>query len=1199
MDSEENKCTALIKYEPDYVEGEIVETKGWLARKREELRRALEAGEVRDPITGAIAAAFTIKALIGTAVATGLSLGASYLASRLASRRQATREVGRQTGQLTINSELGVLIPEIFGGDPGDGYGGTWLAPIVLSLDPIDKTQNISRQETGGGKGPGGRQTETVTEITYYFPYIALLWCRGPARLLRAKANADFIYDAYGEVSSYEGESASSYTAPYQINSYESASNGKEVTLQGSVGMTSAVQWNNVQSNGAATRQLEIHYRTGMGLSMPIEYTLNGGTPVAVTLPTTNENFGRYTVAVALNDGANTFKIQNKSATYNLGIDRIYCFPGHSTAAATTGVFDPTVAPDPNYDPALPFAPDVEYLTPRNRFRGILAVDSEGTQTGIVLHGGNAAIAIYEGNDSQQPDPVIEASINGQYGSDSTPAYRGRCYERNSNFYLTRWGGVLPNRTALIEHKSIKKFSQMCAHLCGRVNIALARYNFTGIDLALRGYRVIGNRYEPREPMNDCAQWFNTYFAEIDGVLYGKARGSVTVAAITEAALGWAESDEPDDSLTSFQITEPKESSLPKRFEVKYISLDRDGEPDVQSDVRQITNNEESAILNIPITATREEARAIAQRELYQAYVEKPVRFVASWEHLWWNVGDVVPAILDDGNTYEVELHKISGGIGSALLCEGVLIDSPIYTQPSTGAGGAFEYSPVAIPAMSILALLDIPLRDKDETENAGSGFYAAVTPRTNSSQAWTGASLYIDDVGWERIADFTLPATMGVIVSFANLSTDPTVLDTAGEIVVDLYHTSTFVPVLESFTEADLDKGANIFAFNTPLGEILTQAATVEQVSANRWKLTDLRHGIRGTEDLIEEYTVGHRAIAINEAVQFVPRPAEDVNEEFDYRAVTFGQSLDDAATVPFVWTGVSLRNNPVVSMVAYKEGSGLWGFEWQSGDPLELQKYTLKVLTLAGSETLPSGRTRSMSVIPGISNPVLFESNLSTTTITEGPYGSLLIETDNDSGNNILPNESEFEGYRSLVTLNEPGWWIEFDIDVSFDFSGGTILLADADDPIDDADFYFKLGIARYQVEDDPSRDWVVDMVIEETPTGTSPTAIYSTTNQDISTYRYRIQSSGSEVRFYRNYAGPGSQVTAISTIAPPSNLKIFGSGGVQNIVLGGLRNPYTTYGISQHEEDFTTLQSSLRVKVYQERADGITGIERDITF
>lgn len=900
MDNEQEQ-TGLVLYD---------RTQAPLEKKRRELEEALERGEVGDP-----ASLLAIGILVVATYATA-KVGA-WLASR-GQPKSGPQERGRMTGELAMNAELGVLIPEIYGGDPGDGYGGTWVPGIIIWTNGlIRKHENVSRQETGGGKGgSSSHSTDTIVDITWDLDW-ALMWCRGPARVLRSKANTDYVFDLYGEVSSYEAELAT-LTAPYQVVAYQAANKGYEATLQGSGGATAAATFS-VQSNGAATRQWTVFYRTNTGTSQGIAYSINGGAETLVTLPPSpsNTTYARYTVSSAFNNGTNTIKIRNTSTTLNIGIDRIYMFPGHSSGNAT-GIFNSGAGVDGTYTLATPPGPTSAYTTATARYAGEGAIDDTGSETGTTNQGGSAAYAVYYGTTTQLPDPTIEAAIDALYGSGSTPAYRGRCYEVDTNFYLTRYGNALPNRTALVEHLYIKTLAQLSAHFCERVNLLSTDYDFSNVATAtIRGLRITGRRFEAREPLQSAERAYNVYYAEEDGVLVCRTVGSVSVTAVADADLGWVEQEgEPDQPLTLLDSTEPRETELPRRIDVKFVDLDRDGEPGLQSYARQLDGGEDSKVLELNWTFTRDEAQAIAQREVFWEHVSgRTYRTTVDWSKLWWNCGNIVPATLAEGSSHSVMITKITGSIG-LLTVEGVALDSPIFTQVVTTDPNVFELPPAGIPAMSILALLDLPIRDADETLNNGAVMYAAATPRTNSEQAWTGASLYVDKVGWERVADFTKPATIGVIVSTTNISTSTTTTGfdsgpSGGTITVDLYDSTSFSPTLESVTEAEVLAGANLCAISTSSGEALVQFTSAVRVGGftNRWTLSGLLHGRKGTEATVQAYAAGRRFILLNEAVKPVPMALSDLNREYDYKAVTSGQSLDDAATVSFTWTGKSLK--------------------------------------------------------------------------------------------------------------------------------------------------------------------------------------------------------------------------------------------------------------------------------------------------
>ncbi|MEK6281888.1 MAG: phage tail protein [Acidobacteriota bacterium] len=1021
-DKDKDKPDALVKYEPKSLT--FAER---LDKKKRELREALERGEVSDPITAAIGAITLTQALLaGASVA--ISILTPLIAGALTPRQKFLEERGRRTGDLVINSELGVLIPEVYFGAGDDGYGGSWVPAMVGWSSGIRKHVSTTTSTAGGGGGKfGGRGATTeVREITYDLDWL-LIWAnKGPYRLLRSKANADVIYDLYGAVSSYEGEAASSYTAPTVIAAFEHASGGSEVTLQNHAsGNGGIVEWTAVQSNGAATRQLSIYYRTSSGGSFPIELTINGGTPLAIALPATNEVYLSHTVSVVLNDGVNTVKIQNKSTTLHVGIDKIYCFPGHSAATTGTGILDPTVGADAPYDPLIPPNPATSYTTPVLRWDGTPDVEPTGGQTGVMNHGGNAQFAIYPGNTTQLTDPTYEAAIDAQHGAGSTPAYRGRCYEVDHGFYLTRWGGMVPNRVALLEHETIKTKAQFDAFMCSRVGMDLADHDFSALETVRpRGLRIAGTRFEARDAMQAAEIPFDVVYAEQEGVLVGKLKYPFTsVVTLTDKDFGWNDDEETSDGpLTLIDVVEPDETDLPRRVDVKYVDLDRDGEPGLQGYGRQVTVGEDSVTLDLDWTFTKDEAQALAQKEVYRRHTEKPCRYVLSWEHLWINVGDVFTATLTDGFTYTILHVKDSGGLG-VRQCEGILLDEPLFTQSAVVDPYGYEQPIVPLPAMTIMSLLDTPLlRDGDITNNDGVGWYWVATRRTGTNQTWQGASLVMFKNGeWQPKAESSLPGTIGTVISVSDLYSDPDVVDivftadastniftsvanllvdgdeitvvntggalpaslvagtsyfvrdksgdtfklaatsggaaidittdgtgtnaiNVGKIVVDLYGTTQ---TLSSVTTADILGGANLAL----AGSMLFNFATAIQVAGfpNRWTLTTLLTGQRDTDDYTVNVAIGDRFVLIDGAVKFVPMELTDINTEYDYKAVTVGQSLDDAATIPAVWTGNARRTRKVINLIGLRVSNDLISTWDPGGDVLEIEKYVLRVRNAA----------------------------------------------------------------------------------------------------------------------------------------------------------------------------------------------------------------------------------------------------------
>jgi hypothetical protein len=148
----------------------------------------------------------------------------------------------------------------------------------------------------------------------------------------------------------------------------------------------------------------------------------------------------------------------------------------------------------------------------------------------------------------------------------------------------------------------------------------------------------------------------------------------------------------------------------------------------------------------ISISLTPDEAKQIAERTLYNAWVERnQYKFSLPPKWLRLDPADVVTVNIDD-LSLKLRLNKVDFGGNNVVSCEAVAEDEIVYISNSTGSGGGLPSTDWQLAGPTPLFLMDLPmLRYEDDTL----GMYYAFGFRDNTV---TGASMYRspDELAWE-----------------------------------------------------------------------------------------------------------------------------------------------------------------------------------------------------------------------------------------------------------------------------------------------------------------------------------------------------------------------------------------------------------------------------------------------------------------
>jgi hypothetical protein len=1169
------------------------------ARKRAELETSLKEGKIADPIS--------ILISIGISVAIS---AASYLVASAFAPKAAKRQEGKMTGSLQLmNSEQGIFIPEIYGAGPS----------ITLTTGSNPTYQNLANVASLGGGGiakvAGGTAwnagashnvaissgqdaffqiTASVGHCTAGFTTDSSPTSGNTDFLFAVQFNpdgevgikfsgtgviADLSTWVFGDVFRIELRSgrfrlfknsaelvapnfappAPSYPLYIGVSMYDVGAGISAGKVQiGSIGLAPNLGRGGIKVPGI------IPWSTGIEkIVTTTQVPTQGGKGFGGQHGTQSIENISYQISIAFIFARGPLNLIREYGNADILIDQFVQSDNPS------GVYDPTTGADTTYDPTLPPDPTVHYLKSFNRVDADIPFDGDGVGTGTI-QGGGSSFVVYPGNATQQPDPTIEADIDGKYGAGSTPAYHNHAMIVHSGLSLSRWGGVMPNVTAVWEHQTLKTLNLIYASMCERVGVLAANsdYDFSGIAISCRGMLVAGRPYAPAEVIGspDLQLAYNYFVTETEGQIVGYTEGTEPSITIPDTEIGWLDGDgDLPDILPEVDSIIAPEISLAREVHVKSLDPDSDWEPNTASAMRQITDGSAVELLEIQIAQLSDERRTTAQRKLYRDYVAGSAhKFTLSWQYLYLFPGYKITITRAEGFTHVMRLTSIDGGIG-VLNCEGVALEPESFNQPANGVFPPGYIPPQPIPAMTVLTLLDTPLlRDGDETNNNGVGFYMCGTPRTGISQNWLGFALFISrNSVWSVIGSSNLPGTIGVIVSATGLNTtDPSVFDRTGHFIVDLYGTTaTLSSVTEQDVKADATKNLAIF------GDMVGQFVTATQVAdfPNRWDISLLLNGRRGTERHVSDTFTGKRFVLVDGAVVFVPAVITDVNNLFSYRAVTNGQSFGDAATVTYTWTGRTLAPYGPVNIQGYRDTVSNLLIEWTRRGRIQGAMTVGSDVPLAEEE-----EKYEVDVMNGSTVVRTIRSDLS-------PIGFIPWQL-------YTPTTDVFF---SLSTLKTAGSFVEFVMSAGGGPAIGnvTLRISGTNQPPGTSLYSIALNVPIAT----PSTFLIVDSFQPGGPTQYLETFAANT----FASYKVRVVFTGDEALFYINYVNAASVPVFRAHTAPRTfdaltlaYTAFAGVGGVATLTNTAVKSgkPAAFYSLDSQIVDFSSFQNPLTVRVYQ---------------
>lgn len=399
--------------------------------------------------------------------------------------------------------------------------------------------------------------------------------------------------------------------------------------------------------------------------------------------------------------------------------------------------------------------------------------------------------------------------------------------------------------------------------------------------------------------------------------LYFRPRATSAVANIPLDDLA-AGVDKP--SGEPFALTQGSDIELPAQVAVRYRNVENDYQTGVEVSDRLLSGQVAMQSIEVALGMTPSEAKALADvmvNDNLAALTRGTISLSMAYAHL--QPADVV---IIDGETMRLGRKQDARGV---ITFETRRHDaSTILSAGVTDSSGYDSAAAVTAPSPTTLQVLDVPiLRDADN----GPGHYVAA----NGGATWAGASVQrsINNVDFSQAATVLERAVFGTCTTtlgnFAGIGFDE----------VNSVSVSVGTGELASSTRDALllDQQVNVILIGGEVIRFVT--ATLTGTAPNRYKLTRLLRGQRGTEWAMASHVADERCVLLRpQGLRYIATPQADIGATRYIKGVTNGLNASTATGAAYVNSGVSQKPFAPTNLRASNDEYGNTKITWARRD-------------------------------------------------------------------------------------------------------------------------------------------------------------------------------------------------------------------------------------------------------------------------
>jgi len=473
---------------------------------------------------------------------------------------------------------------------------------------------------------------------------------------------------------------------------------------------------------------------------------------------------------------------------------------------------------------------------------------------------------------------------------------------------------------------------------------------------------AITDRGEARGSVEGLLASYFTDLSEYDGRLVATRRGGASVVTVDALDLG-AELVEPGSDLEPRPVIVTRrlqELELPFGVDFAFISANNGYQQSSQRAIRYTKQHlQEQITLSAPLVFTEDAGRLIAEKLLYQAWVERETFEISlPLTYLYLTPGDVITLPVGS-SLFRCRIVEETLGLPGAVSFRLVLDDAAVLTQ--VVPGGAVNGPVVFVTPVTNTLFVAWNGNAGRDADADSIGLYVAANGTT--AGVWEGAVLYTStDAGASYQENSTLAdaATFGTTTSVLAAFTTTGTFDDTNTVDITLTAGTENPPV--SMADADVLGGAN----GAVIGDEIIQYGTVTALGGDSYRLAHLLRGRRGTDTFWDEHRTGERVVLNDGGITRVSLSGGiGGGAPILLKAVASGQTLADVSPVTayvfgrelFAWSPVDVvgtRDGGLNLTVTFnrraRKNNDLQPYQDVPLDYL-LERYETKILPAAGT--------------------------------------------------------------------------------------------------------------------------------------------------------------------------------------------------------------------------------------------------------